>query len=198
MAEEYAETTNGENPDWDKRGDEIVGRMIEGSTAGSKQESLLRYHRPLIEDGRIAYEFYYEPGKVMVHPALDRLAFLIEPDGVKVHLLTDGAFERNGLAGGNTRDEPENRRGPASVPLKPNAWNNLILSVAGDKVALELNGQAIYGAAWNRPTSGVSACSTSPTRLRSGYALSATRDIGLAACPKTSGRSQTRHLGACG
>ncbi len=98
----------------------------------------------MVEDGRIAYEFYYEPGKVVVHPALDRLAFLIEPDGVKVHVLTDGAFERNGLAGGNTRDEPENRRGPASLPLKPNAWNNLILSVAGDKVTLELNGQAIY------------------------------------------------------
>ena len=98
----------------------------------------------MVEDGRIAYEFYYEPGKVMVHPALDRLAFLIEPDGVKIHMLTDGAFERNGLAGGNTRDEPENRRGPASVPLKPNAWNSLVLSLAGDKVTLELNGQAIY------------------------------------------------------
>ena len=141
--EDYAETTTGENPDWDKRGDEIVGRSIEGA-AGSKQESLLRYHRPMVEDGRIAYEFYYEPGKVMVHPALDRLAFLLEPEGVKIHVLTDGAYERNGLAGGNTRDEPENRRGPASVPLKPNAWNSLVLSLAGDKATLELNGQAIY------------------------------------------------------
>ena len=98
----------------------------------------------MLEDGRIAYEFYYEPGKVMVHPALDRLAFLIEPDGVKIHRLTDGAFERTGLAPDNIADEPENRRGPASLPLKPNAWNRLVLSLAGDKVTLELNGQPIY------------------------------------------------------
>ena len=133
----------GENPHWDQRGDEIVGRLVE-ETPGSKQESVLRYHRPMAEDGRIAYEFYYEPGKVVVHPALDRLAFLLDPDGVKIHELTDGAYERNGLAGGNTRDEPESRRGPASIPLKPNAWNSLLLSLAGDKVTLELNGQAIY------------------------------------------------------
>ena len=28
-ADEYAETVTGENPDWDKRGDEIVGRLVE-------------------------------------------------------------------------------------------------------------------------------------------------------------------------
>ena len=142
-ADEYSETVSGENPNWDQRGDEIVGRLVE-EIAGSKQESVLRYHRPLAEDGRIAYEFYYEPGKVVVHPSLDRLAFLLEPDGVKIHELTDGPYERNGLAAGNAREEPENRRGPASIPFKPNAWNNLVLSLAGDRVRLDLNGQAIY------------------------------------------------------
>ena len=80
----------------------------------------------------------------MVHPALDRLAFLLEPDGVKVHRLTDGAYERSGLTADNASDEPECRRGPASIPLKPAAWNQLILSVTGDKVALELNGQPVF------------------------------------------------------
>ena len=88
--------------------------------------------------------FTYDPGKVMVHPALDRLAFLLEPDGVKVHRLTDGAYERSGLTADNARDEPECRRGPASIPLKPASWNQLILSVTGDKVALELNGQQVF------------------------------------------------------
>ena len=41
-------------------------------------------------------------------------------------------------------DEPESRRGPASIPLKPNAWNSLELSLTGDKVTLELNGQTIF------------------------------------------------------
>ena len=60
----------------------------------------------MLEDGQIAYEFYYEPGKVMVHPALDRLAFLLEPDGVKIHRLTDGAYERTGLTPDNTATSP--------------------------------------------------------------------------------------------
>ncbi len=36
------------------------------------------------------YEFLYEPDQVMVHPALDRLAFLLEPDGVRLHWMTVG------------------------------------------------------------------------------------------------------------
>ncbi len=98
----------------------------------------------MFEDGRIDYEFYYDPGKALVHPALDRLAFLLEPDGVRVHRLTDGAYERSGLSPDNVRDEPENRRGPASLPLKSKSWNQMAVAIKGDKVTLELNGQAIF------------------------------------------------------
>ena len=143
LADDYGDSVSGDNADWDKRGDEIVGRLIE-DIAGARQESVLRYHRPMLEDGQIAYEFYYDPNKVMVHPALDRLAFVIGPEGVKVHSLTDGAYERAGLAPENLRDEPENRRGPSSLPLKPKAWNRLVLSLAGDRVILKLNDQSIY------------------------------------------------------
>jgi len=80
----------------------------------------------------------------MVHPVLGRTAFLLDPDGVKIHWLTDGAYERKGLAPDNTADEPESRRGPASIPLKPKAWNKLELNLAGDRVALSLNNQPIY------------------------------------------------------
>jgi Domain of unknown function (DUF1583_N) len=89
-------------------------------------------------------EFYFDPGDVMVRPMLDRLTFLLEAEGVKIHWLTDGAYERSGLAPENSRNEPNNRRGPAFLPLKPGAWNRLTLSLAGDRVALELNDQAIY------------------------------------------------------
>jgi hypothetical protein len=143
LADEYFEAMNGDNADWDKRGDEITGRLHE-EAPGSKQESLLVYHRPMLEDGRIAYEFYYEPGKVMAHPALGRLAFLLEPDGVKVHRLTDGAYERSGLSPDNTHEEADNRRGAASLPLKARTWNRLILGVTGDRVTLDLNGQTIF------------------------------------------------------
>ena len=143
LPDEYLESSNGDNADWDKLGEEITCRLRQDAP-GSKQESLLVYHRPILEDGRIEYEFYSDPGKMMVHPALGRMAFLLEPDGVKIHLLTDGVYERTGLSPDNTADEPESRRGPASIPLKPKAWNRLAISLEGDRVALALNDQPIY------------------------------------------------------
>src|SRR5262249_13623912 len=101
-------------------------------------------NRPMLEDGEIAYEFFYEPGKTVAHPALDRLAFLIEPDGVKVHRLTDAQYERAGLSADNVAIETENRRGPASLPLKAREWNRMVLRLSGDRVSLRLNGELIY------------------------------------------------------
>ena len=142
LTDEYGKAP-GNLADWDQRGEELTGALRD-SDAGSKQESVLRYHRPLLEDGQIDYEFYFDPGKQMVYPALDRLAFLVEPDGIKIHRLTDGAHERSGLAPDNTCEEPQNRRGPGSIPWKARAWNRLALRIAGDRVTIELNGQSIF------------------------------------------------------
>src|SRR5205814_810761 len=43
---------------WTKRGEEILGRVF-NNAPGSKQESILRFHRPLLEDGELEYEFFY-------------------------------------------------------------------------------------------------------------------------------------------
>jgi tetratricopeptide (TPR) repeat protein len=145
---------------WMKQGEEIVAAKLrdpnplnnpsgqnDGRIAGlpgSKQESVLKYNRPMLEDGEIAYEFFHEPGKVMVHPALDRLTFLIEPDGVKIHWMTDAQYDRTGLTPENATIEPDRRRGPASPPLQPNAWNRIKLTLAGDVVTLALNDVVIY------------------------------------------------------
>jgi Protein of unknown function (DUF1583)/Protein of unknown function (DUF1581) len=142
LANEYGDV-NSDDLEWDQRGEELSGTLHE-NVVGIKQESVLRYHRPMLEDGRIDYEFYFDPGKVMVHPTMDRLTFLIEPEGVKIHRLTDGAYERSGLSPENVCDEPENRRGTGPLPLKAQAWNHLALQLQGDKVTIELNGQAIY------------------------------------------------------
>ncbi len=146
---------------WKKQGNEIVGLRLHNNLAptdpvtnpadgravglpGSKQESVLKYNRPMLEDGEIAYEFFHEPGKSMVHPALDRLTFLIDPDGVKVHWMTDAQHDRTGLAPDNTAVEPDRRRGPASPPLRAGAWNKLKLALAGDTVTVTLNDVLIY------------------------------------------------------
>ena len=117
---------------------------VQPSVIGSKLESVLRYRRPLAEGGAIEYEFYHEPGKATVHPALGRLAFLINPDGVSIHRLTDLPFERAGLEPGNVAVEPTRRRGPASPPLRPRDWNHLKLSLAEGVASIALNDVVVY------------------------------------------------------
>lgn len=113
-------------------------------TVPAHKERLLRYHRPMLEDGTIDYEFYYSPGSMLTHPTLDRLAFLLRPDGVRIHWVTDGTHDRSGLSPTNVFDEPENRRGPEQLPLKPGDWNRLQLRLSGDTVTLSLNDQVVY------------------------------------------------------
>ncbi|HSG68775.1 MAG TPA: DUF1583 domain-containing protein, partial [Planctomycetaceae bacterium] len=121
----------------------IVGRRLE-NLAGAAHESLLRYQRPMFEDGTIEYDFYYTPGRVHVHPSLDRRAFLLTPEGVRIHWITDGIYDLTGLDPTNSMVEPGCRQGPDRLPLIPDAWNHLKLSVNGDVVDLDLNGQLIY------------------------------------------------------
>ncbi len=137
--------------DWQKRGEEITdhgARPVQDPDQPpqprSWQEKALHYHRPLLEDGEIEYDFYYEPGKVLAHPALDRLVLLLDPEGVRIHWLTDGIHDRTGITPDNAVTEPKNRRGPAVLPLKPKKWNHVKLSLSGDTVKLELNGTSIY------------------------------------------------------
>lgn len=159
----YGEATAGLNVAWEKRGDEVAGVQLKPPPAnsnnsrssdtselatyafpGSRCESLLRYRRPLREDGSLEYEFFYAPGKTMVYPALGRLAFLLAPKGVSLHWLTDAQYERTGLAPDNETTESANRRGSGDLPLKAGDWNRLKLALSGDKVSLVLNDMLIY------------------------------------------------------
>jgi hypothetical protein len=98
----------------------------------------------MLEDGAIDYEFFYDAEKAHVHPMLDRLTFLLEPEGVKLHWLTDGAFEKSKTPIDNAIDEPSCRRGPSRPPLRPKAWNKVRLAVVGDVVKVALNAVEIY------------------------------------------------------
>jgi tetratricopeptide (TPR) repeat protein len=163
------DSLGGTRPTWEKRGDEIRGRAYEPDLAnnreevirtstfttgfsntpmigipGSLQESLLTYHRPISEDGEIALEFFYDPGKAMVHPALGRVVFLLEPDGVRIHTLTDGRSDKPGLDPGNATTERSNRHGPNHLPLKPHEWNRLVVNLSGDVATVKLNDLVIF------------------------------------------------------
>jgi hypothetical protein len=137
--------------DWRKRGEEITddgARPVQDPDQPPRprtwQEKALHYHRPLLEDGEVDYDFYYEPGKVLVHPAVDRLVFLLEPPGVRIHWLTDGHHDRTGLTPDNAVADPKNRRGSSTLTLKAKTWNHVKLSLSGDTITLNLNGTPIY------------------------------------------------------
>ncbi|WP_197444333.1 DUF1583 domain-containing protein [Maioricimonas rarisocia] len=116
----------------------IVGRRKD-ELAGSWQESQLRYHRPMVEDGTIEYEFYYsEAERCHVHPSIGRKAFLLEPDGLAFHWITDGLWDRSELDPLNRL--PADDRTP--LPLVE-GWNRLQLELSGDVVTLRLNGERI-------------------------------------------------------
>ncbi|MCI0359346.1 MAG: DUF1583 domain-containing protein, partial [Planctomycetaceae bacterium] len=139
LAEYFGESVAGAGAAWTKTGDEIVGRSIVNSP-GSFRESLLQYHRPLVEDGEVEYEFYYEPGKAEVHPALDRLVFLLHPDGPRLHWLTSGAY---GLRDGLAPDNSEPLAGAMPVPFKTREWNKLKLTLVTGEVVIAVNGQEV-------------------------------------------------------
>jgi hypothetical protein len=168
-ADYYDEPLSGPLVNWSRRGEEIVGRGYAAALQtsanwqrpgsfnaanaalayaigipGSDHESLLQYQRPLLEDGAIHYEFYYVPGKTMVHPALDRLVLLLEPDGVKVHWLTNTPHERTGLSPGNAKSEPSHRVGPERLPLNANDWNRITMRLDGDTLTLSLNDIPVF------------------------------------------------------
>ena len=137
---------------WSKHGEEMFqpGRKPDDPQPGrpvpprNHPESALFYHRPMLEDGAIEYEFFYVPEKTQVHPMLDRLTFLLEPEGVKLHWLTDGVSEKGKATFDNTTEEPSCRRGPSHLALEPKAWNRVRVAIAGDVVKIALNGVEVY------------------------------------------------------
>ena len=144
----YKEWRTGENGRWTHLDDVDSSGWIVGPRdtrlAGVFKESLLQYQRPLLEDESIEYEFFHEPGKIETNPALNRLAFILHPQGIREHWLTDGRYDRTDVAPDNVTDASECRRGPALLPLKPDQWNHLKLTRHQGTTTVELNDQLVY------------------------------------------------------
>ncbi len=139
----HLDNIGGVEPDWDYAkpagtpGEIVAHRKTRFQD--TFQESLLRYFRPMAEDGIMEYEFFYSPNTVHVHPALDQRVFLIESEQVSLHQATHGIHDASGL-------DPLNRVAvspPVACPLFP-GWNQLKLEVIGDLVRIVLNGTQVY------------------------------------------------------
>ncbi len=111
---------------------------------GTFSQSLLRYHRPMAEDGTIEYEFFYQPGQSLVHPTLDRLSLLLNPTSVDVHWITDGRHDPTSLGPDNVTAEPQHQKHKGLLPFKPNEWNLMALTVRGNTVDVALNGTLVF------------------------------------------------------
>jgi hypothetical protein len=121
---------------------ELVAPAVSGRI-GSYEEDLIRYIRPIFEDGSITYQYLYQPGKTAVHPSVGRLVFLIAPDGIRIHQLTDGLYERTGLRPDNAI-AVDTRQESNSLPLIKEGWNQVELQLNKDQLLISINGRLVH------------------------------------------------------
>lgn len=131
--------------DWAAENGILHARILTPNASDRQPQSWLYYHRPLEEGDELTYEFYYAPGATLIHPALGRMALLLDPQGVRVHWITDTNLDAmEGISAENVSDQPDDRRGPANLPLLPDQWNTVRIQLQGSKGKLTLNNQLVY------------------------------------------------------
>ena len=122
-------------------GDEHPNGSLTGNRIGDKtissSPSLLHYHRPIVEDGVIEYEFFHKDGEFTAHPAVERAIFLIGADGIRLHWASHRPHSRSV---GN--QSLPNSAKPISPPisLDQDNWNRVRLTFKDDHVTLAING----------------------------------------------------------
>ncbi len=118
------------------------GELINGGngTTGPGDQSLIQYQRPLADGEKLSYEFYYEAGKTEVHPAIGRTAFILRPEGVKFHWMTEPNSSWSTPAD-NEFPVPGAEAKP--LPLQANQWNQLAMARSGQTLTISLNDEQI-------------------------------------------------------
>ncbi|HET6879876.1 MAG TPA: DUF1583 domain-containing protein, partial [Pirellulales bacterium] len=142
------------NGAWRVHGGTLNGLSYLRDGKATPSPSRLTYLRPLRRGDVLRYEFYYQQRKseqrssfptTMVYPALDRLTFLLEAEGVRLHWMTNHPdLEAGDLPLDNVADEPAARRGPAPLPLADGDWNRVAIRLIDDEVLIELNGVLVF------------------------------------------------------
>lgn len=113
-----------------------------------RREGLVQYLRPLCAGEQISLEFYHEPGKYSLAPALGRIALLLSDGKVSLHWITaDPAGTTTGIDETN-RIVDEQAEQPGPISLKENDWNQLSLRLEDNVAILSINGQMAYRRVW--------------------------------------------------
>ena len=136
-----------ESADWQCDQDAAGHNQITGRRAteldGTHVESLLRYVRPLRSGDAIEYDFFLDASTGPTHPTLGTTAFIIQPEGIMLHEVTDSEYDQTELPPDNLSVPTGESLGRVSVPLKSNAWNRLRLERDGELAKLSLNGKDV-------------------------------------------------------
>jgi hypothetical protein len=137
----------------------VVDGMIESvdrrdAAEGEKEqttkhrEAVVQYLRPLCDGEEISLEFYHEPGKFSLSPALGRIAILLSDATAALHWITADATGNWMGVGQENRVIDPNAKQLRPIELKSNDWNHLKLRLDGDLVVLSLNGENVYQRRW--------------------------------------------------
>jgi hypothetical protein len=149
--DETAPPVEGDAHDWSAQGGQILGRRDDSPAGFEPAPSALVFHRPLGDGEEIRYAFDYEPGQTLVHPALGRLIFRLEPGGVRLYRIADRLDAD--VSPRIASHEPDRPRGGEPLPLRPGEGNTMTLRLADGRVTLVLNGATVHEGPFD-PTGG--------------------------------------------
>ncbi|MCA9039549.1 MAG: DUF1583 domain-containing protein, partial [Planctomycetaceae bacterium] len=125
---------------WKNEEGNLTGLKASEKSPHSTRQSYLYYHRPILDKDIVRYEFFYEQGKTETHPALGRMAFLIDPDQVRLHwIIREDKPHWSGLQFDNSVPLKAGEQLVDQIPLKEGEWNQLQLEYRDKQVRLVLN-----------------------------------------------------------
>ncbi|QEF98365.1 tetratricopeptide repeat protein [Stieleria maiorica] len=119
------------------------GELISGKIKAQKfnGQNSIRYERPLGDGEVLSYEFFYEEGKMEVHPSIGRIAYVMRPSGLKLHWMSapNTAWK---IPKGFEVPLPGADAKP--LPLKAGQWNRVELVRDGSRIRISLNGETVF------------------------------------------------------
>lgn len=126
-------------------------------------DGLIQYVRPLCDGESISLEFFYEPEKFGMAPALGRIAMVLDkdPNHVLLHWLPAEPKTRTDKTRTDDREPADEHDAVeidvvadpdaeqlAPIQLLPEQWNSLTVRLDGETVTLRLNGTDVYRRDW--------------------------------------------------
>ncbi len=119
------------------------GTLISGGATrrGPKAQSVIRYERPLAEGETLSYEFFYEADKTAVFPTLGRTAYILRPDGVRLHWMTEGGNSWKTPHDFEASVETAERGKPQ---LREGDWNQVTIQIIDATIQIHLNDALVF------------------------------------------------------